>query len=199
MNKNASRVIKWVLLVIAFIVAYLTLSMMLYWFTGIKLPEPGHNSNSRSILIADPSYDPLKYNYEINSDDLQRFLDQRSYDSPYQPGVFDSINMSVTTAKYLQEKTYDTSVIVDPSSNHSWVYVWTGENRAFAIETAYLFTMTRKSLGEVIGDDWWDSMISPSGINPDFSDLFSKENYKFYYPDQSSLLHVREWNETFLG
>lgn len=197
-GQNQSLLFKiWRVFATSFVIAcgYILFSVAFYFPTGIKLPEPFYNSDPHTVNLADPSFDPLKYNYDVSPTELQSILDSRSFNRTYQANIFDCSDMSMETARYLQEeKGYDTSVIGDDLDNkvgHAWVYVWTGKNSAFAIETTA--NLYHRSLGQIMGDDWWDSYITVPGLALAHE---SGNRDEFYYPtNMRPTLHVLEWNE----
>jgi hypothetical protein len=121
-------------------------------------------------------------------------LDRHPYGRYYEKGVFDCSDMSIITARFLQEEYgYDTSVVVDDLSRHAWVYVWTDKNRAWAIETAYEGSLLRGrgSAGEIIGDDWWDIIFLGRWLDSQFV----TKGYELYYPSKMRKgLRILEWD-----
>lgn len=136
----------------------------------------------------------------VSPREIQKLLDAHPYNRVYQEGVFDCSDMSIETARYLQEKCgYDTSVIGDDGFAHAWVYVWVGKNTAWAIECAGETTLLRDSAGEVVGDEWWDIVFYGHWLDSKAWSL-SLTGYELYYPkERRSQVRVREWYEVEKG
>jgi len=136
----------------------------------------------------------------VRPEEIQQILDTHPYDRPYQEGVFDCSDMSIITARLLQQQYgYDTSVIGDDRYGHAWVYVWVDKNTAWAIETAGEDSQLQGSAGEVIGDQWWDIIFYNRWFEAKAWDL-SITGYRLYYPQQKrDGLQVREWYDVEKG
>ena len=184
--------------------AYFAISMLLGMTFGTKLPDPFYNDQPFATGLKDPSYPSspslTENNVKVDPKTLQKLLENHPYSQDYEVNVFDCSDMSVELAKYLQEeKGYDTSVIGDDLNVHAWVYVWTGENEAWAIEVTGQSSLMRGSAGEVIGDDPWDYLFAFKNLlNPvTWTEGGPKE---FYYPtEQREGEHIREWNDVEAG
>ncbi|MDP3014689.1 MAG: hypothetical protein Q8M92_10625 [Candidatus Subteraquimicrobiales bacterium] len=180
-----------VILIIALPCLYLLASMVLGEVFQIKLPQP-FPLEPRTTILSNPLYDKSAAK-GVSPKEIQEILDKHPYGRYYEKGVFDCSDMSIITARFLQEEYgYDTFVVVDDSSRHAWVYVWTDKNRVWAIETASESSLLRRSAGEIMGDDWWDIVFLGRWLDSQFV----TKGYEFYYPSKMRKgLRILEWNE----
>ena len=165
----------------------------------VDLPQLVYTPKPRQVALVNPSYKgPSKK--EVRPEEIQRILDSHPYNHIYEPGVFDCSDMSKITAKLLQEQYgYDTSVIGDDRYHHAWVYVWTGKNTAWAIETTAETSLLRGSAGEVVGLHWWDIVFLGHWLEPEAWAL-SVTGYNLYYPTtKRDGLQIREWYQVEKG
>ncbi len=167
-------------------------------FVSVTIPHPYYNGSSRTVLLSNPSFNGRTA--EVSPRELQKRIDGYSYGRLYQAGVFDCSDMSIALARYLEQQGYDTSVIGDDVCAHAWVYVWTGKNRAWAIEATATALDPRGGGGEIIGDEWWDVFSTLNGFSG-FLDLLEYGNaYELYYPTHSrSGIVTLEWSEVGPG
>lgn len=178
-----------VIIVLPFI--YLVISMGVGTIFGIKLPQP-FSFEPRATILSNPLYDK-NTTKEVSPEEIQKLLDKYPYGRPYQKDVFDCSDMSIITARLLQEEYgYDTSVVGDALNHHAWVYVWMDKNKAWAIETVGEGSLFRGSGGDVMGDDWWDTIFLGHWLEP----AFVTKGYELYYPTKARKgLKIVEWNE----
>lgn len=183
-----------IILIITLAVVYFILSPVFDYHLGIHLPQPFANENPREVILSNPSYEE-NYNLNVDIKTLQKLLNNHPYNRTYEENVFDCSDMSKELARYLQEEEeYDTSVIGDDLDGHAWVYVWTGENMAWAIETTEEGALARGSSGEIIGDEWWDSFWANRNLMKQISGGVSVE--ELHYPSyEREGVHVLEWYE----
>lgn len=80
---------------------------------------------------------------EPSSDELRTTLNSWKFDKPYEAGVFDCSDMSITTA-YVLDEGYGFNVWVatglyskEQECFHSWVFVETGDMGWIPVETTY--------------------------------------------------------------
>jgi hypothetical protein len=184
--------------ILALCLSYLLITFVLSSILGVHLPQIIYNPGPRHVGLSNPSYKG-QGGQEVRPEQIQKILDAHPYDRRYERGVFDCSDMSIITARLLQEEYgYDTSVIGHDHYGHAWVYVWVDKNTAWAIEVTAELGFLRDSAGEVVGDQWWDIIFQGRWLEAKAWNL-SLTGYKLYYPDDPDGYQAREWYQVEAG
>lgn len=78
--------------------------------------------------------DNLSYNYDA-MEELQLTLNEDHYSREYEDGVFDCVTMSIICEKWLEQRHYDSYILLSNNMHHAWVVVRFKDGSMVPVET----------------------------------------------------------------